>query len=99
MFMMARGQNNEAPHWNSSSAHGKLLENRIAELHHGGQLIDGATSLQDVLDGVPELGLYRRDSLQRAAKVFAARFDINLVMNGKFRSTPVQGLELAPHLV
>jgi hypothetical protein len=81
-----------------SSAHGKLLENRIADLHHGGQLIDGVTSLQDVLDGVPELGLYSRDSLGRAAKLFAARFDVNLVMNGKFRSNPRSDFERAPHL-
>jgi hypothetical protein len=41
------------------------------------------------LDGVPELGLYTRDSLRRAAKAFAGRFDVNLVMNGKFRSNRI----------
>jgi hypothetical protein len=79
---MARGQH--APRWNSSSDHGRALEARITELHHGGQLIDGETSFQDVLDGVPELSMYSRDALRRAAKAFAARFGVNLVMNGTF---------------
>jgi hypothetical protein len=68
---MARGTN--APCWNSSSAHGKALEALITELHHDGQLIDGETSFQEVLDGVPELAMYSRDALRRAAKVIAAR--------------------------
>jgi hypothetical protein len=81
---MARGTN--TPRWNSSSAHGKALEARITELHHGGQLIDGETSFQEVLDGVPELAMYSRDALRRAAKVIAARFGVNLAMNGTFCS-------------
>jgi hypothetical protein len=79
---MARGQNNKAPRWNSSSEHGKILEDRISTLYHGGQLIDGQTTFQDILDGVPQLGLYSRDSLRRAAKGFAARFGVSLVMAG-----------------
>jgi hypothetical protein len=78
---MARGN---PPRWNSSSEHGKVLEAHISALYHGGQLIDGQTSLQDVLDGVPELSLYSRDALRRAAKAFAGRFGVNLAMNGKF---------------
>jgi hypothetical protein len=80
--MMARGQNNKAPRWNSSLEHGKLLEDRISTLYHGGQLIDSKTSFQEVLDGVPQLAFYSRDSLRRAAKGFAARFGITLVMVG-----------------
>jgi hypothetical protein len=79
---MARGAT--TPRWNSSSVHGKALEARITELHHGGQLIDGQTTFQEVIDGVPELSLYSRDALRRAAKVFAAQFGVNLAMNGKF---------------
>jgi hypothetical protein len=82
---MARGTT--TPCWNSSSVHGKALEARISQLYHGGQLIDGQTTFQEVIDGVPELSMYSRDALRRAAKAFAIRFGVNLAMNGKFHST------------
>jgi hypothetical protein len=60
--IMGRGAT--TPCWNSSSVHSKALEARITELHHGEQLIDGQTTFQEVIDGVPELSLYSRDALR-----------------------------------
>jgi hypothetical protein len=81
--IMSRGRGTAtAPRWNSSSTHGRLLEQQIDEMFQAGELIDNVTTLQEVLDKVPEVAAYNRDSIRRCIKGIASCHSVNLVMGG-----------------